>query len=248
MSIETKVKIPHVCSPIAYDEYLDKILLALYLLGKAANSKEIVGKDSSLGDQICVGRAASFLSYLGLFKGERSHFEPSPSGRAIAIALAEGKKDVPLSLWQQCLKGHSLYSELQNYMKEQGGIQGTSRGFGEYLRKLAKKEWGTSYVKEGGKRLCILFANKGLLTFKRDEDVISFPSVAPPTPPPTPSPTPQPATPPIPPPTPTPTPPIAGVQGTLQYTINIAVEAKDAESIKQVIALIKELKGQKEET
>lgn len=239
MSEQTKVKLPHICSPIAYDEYLDKILLAIYKIGKAATSKEIAGKDSSLEDYICVGRAASFLSYLGLFKGERSPFELSPSGREIAIALTEGKNDVVLDLWQQTLKGHSLCSELQQYIKAQGGKRGSSLGFAEHLRKLAGKNWNTTYMKEGGKRICILFANKGLLKFNRDEDSISFPTEAPAaitgkTQPPT-----------------TVTAQITsqaseGATSTLPFTINITVEAKDASSIKEVINLIRELTGRKE--
>lgn len=111
MSEQTKVKLPHLCSPIAYDEYLDNILLAMYKIGKTASSKEILQKDSSLGDNRCVGRAASFLSYLGLVEGERSRFNLSESGRDIALALEEGRQEKALSLWQQSLKAHMTYTQ-----------------------------------------------------------------------------------------------------------------------------------------
>jgi len=247
MSAESKVKIPHLCSPIAYDEYLDKILLAIYRLGKASTSKDIVGKDSSLEDHVCVGRAASFLSYLGLTDGERSPFNLSPLGRQIAIALHEGRNEDALNLWQKALTSHSLHSELQKYIEAQGGRRGTSLGFAEHLRTLAGKDWITKYVQEGGKRLCILFASKGLLTFNRDEDAISFPTQvqAPTAPPTTPS-------------APTTVPTTISTQvtsqaprmptSTLPFTINITVEAKDADSIKEVINLIKELTRQKGES
>jgi hypothetical protein len=244
MSSQTKIKIPHLCSPTTYDEYLDKILLAIYRLGKASTSKDIVGKDSSLEDHVCVGRAASFLSYIGLVEGERSPFNLSPLGRQIAIALHEGRNQDALNLWQKALTSHNLYSELQKYIEAQGGRRGTSLGFAEHLRTLAGKDWVTRYVQEGGKRLCVLFANKGLLTFDRGDDAISFPTgVLPPTTPPTAPPTALPTTP----PTTPPTPPGAGVRGTLAYTINIVIEAKDADSIKQVINLIRELTGRKAE-
>ena len=245
MSELAKVRLPHLCSPIAYDEYLDKILLAIYRLGKASTSKEIVGRESSLEDHVCVGRAASFLSYLGLAEGERSPFNLSPLGRQIAIALHENRREDVLSLWQQSLSAHNLYSELQKYIEAQGGGRGTSLGFAEHLRTLAKKTWHTKFVQEGGKRLCNLFANKGLLTFDRSTDAISFPTgVLPPTPPP-------PAPPTAPPtalPPPPATPPIGGVQQISPYTINIIIEAKDADSIKEVINLIRELTGRKTES
>jgi hypothetical protein len=239
MSKQTKVKLPHLCSPITYDEYLDKILLAIYKVGKAATSKEMVVKDSSLEDNRCTGRAASFISYLGLVKGERSPFDLSPSGREIAIALMEGKEKVALNLWRQTLKAHSLYSELQQYIEDQGGKRGTSLGFAEHLRKLAGKDWNTRYLHEGGKRICVLFANKGLLEFNRDEDSISFPTTTPP------------AT------TETPTDETVTTQvtsqaptdivttSTLPFVVNITIEAKDADSIKQVINLVRELTGRK---
>jgi hypothetical protein len=238
MSEQIEIKIPHLCSPINYDEYLDNILLAMYKTGKTASSKEIVQKDSSLGDYRCVGRAAAFLSYIGLVDGKRSRFNLSESGREIALALEEGRNEKALNLWQKALKAHSLYSALRKYISDQGGKRGTSIGFADHLRKLAAKEWGTRYLKEGGKRLCILFTNKGLLTFNRDEDSISFPTQPPP----------QktfPTTPPSTPPMTLTTPPSVSVQGTLPYTINITVEAKDSDSIKQLIELIKELRRQK---
>jgi len=244
MSAEAKeVKLPHLCSPIEYDDYLDKILLAMYNVGKIATAKEIVQKESSLTDYKCVGRAASFLSYLGLVEGKKSRFNLSPSGREIALALEEKKKEKALELWQQTLKTHSLFSELKKYISDQGGKRGTSIGFAEHLRKVAEIAWGTRYLREGGKRLCVLFAKKNLLTFDRENDFISFPTGAPPPTPPSTSPVTLPTLP----PTPPPTPPSGGVQVTLPYTINIVVEAKDADSIKQVINLIKELTGRKGE-
>ena len=238
MSEQLEIKLPHLCSPIDYDEYLDKILLAMYKTGKTASSKEIVQKDSSLGDNRCVGRATSFLGHLGLVDGKKSRFNLSESGREIALAFEEGRNEKAHKSWQKTLKAHNLYSELEKYMSAQGGKRGSSIGFADHLRKLVGKDWGTRYLKEGGKRLCILFANKGLLTFNRDEDSISFPLQPPPqvTPP---------TTPPSIPPTTLPTPPSVSVQGTLPYTINITVEAKDADSIKQLIELIKELRKQK---
>ncbi len=248
MSEQTKVKIPHLCSPVDYDEYLDKILLAMYKVGKTVNSREIVQKDSSLGDYKCVGRGASFLSYLGLVEGKKSRFNLSETGRDIALALEEGRKEKAQKSWQQALKTHNLYSELQKYISDQGGKRGSSIGFADHLRKLADVKWGTRYLREGGKRLCTLFANKGLLTFNHEEDSISFPSgVPPPTTPLTTPPT-TPTIPPTIPPTPPPTPPSGGVQGISPYTINITVEAKDADSIKEVINLIRELTGRKAES
>lgn len=242
MSESTKIKLPHQSSPVDYDEYLDKILLAMYKTGKTASSKEIIQKDSSLGNNRCVGRAAAFLSYLGLVDGKKSRFNLSELGRDIALALEEKRNENARTLWQQSLKAHYLYSELQKYLNQQGGKRGTSLGFADFLRKLAEKKWGTTFLKEGGKRLCNLFANKGLLTFNRDEDSISLQvDVVPPTPPTTP-PTIPPATPPSVPST------LPSAQGNLPYSINITVEAKDADSIKQLIELIKELTRRKPES
>jgi len=229
-------------SPVNYDEYLDKILLAMYKTGKTASSKEIVQKDASLKDNRCVGRAAAFLNYLGLVDGKKSRFKLSESGRDIALALEEKRNERARTLWQQSLKAHDLYSQLQKYVSEQGGKRGTPLGFADYLRKLADKKWGTMFLREGGKRLCTLFAKKGLLTFNREDDFISFQKD---TPPPTP-----PTTPPTIPPAPPPSVPstLPSAQGNLPYSINITVEAKDADSIKQLIELIKELTRRKPES
>jgi len=242
--MSTKViKLPHYCSPAEFDKYLDDILHTIYLLGKASTSKEIQQKNTSLGDFECLGRAGAFLNYLGLVEGKRSPFELNDNGRAIAIALTEGKGEQALKLWQQHLKEHSLYSELQNYMKIQGGATGSSLGFGEHLRKLADKKWGTNFVREGGKRLCILLSGKKLLEFDRDKDLISFPSAKPPPSPPPPKGLPATVTVPT-----TPQVPKTDFPTTLPYNINISIEAKDPDSIKQVINLIRELTGRKQES
>jgi hypothetical protein len=244
-----EIRFPHVCAPVDYDKYLDGILSAIYRVGKASTSKEIQQKDSTLGDFVCIGRACSFLSYLGLVKGSKSPFELSTDGRDIAIALAENKGERVLEIWKKTLLAHSLYSELQNYMETQGGKTGSSLGFGEHLRKLSGKSYNTKYVQEGGKRIAVLLASKGLINFDRDNDTISFPAsgtqkpVQPP-----------PITPPQAPPTPTTvtvksgSQPGATIPSTLPFSINISVEAKDPDSIKQVIALIRELTGKKSET
>ncbi len=249
MSASEKVKLPHFCAPIDFDVHLDKIISSIYRVGKAATSKEIVAKDNSLGDFVCVGRACSFLSYVGLLEGERSPFALSPIGREIALALEEKNTAAAINLWQQILKRHSLYSQLQKYIAEQGGKRGTPLGFGEHLRKLAQAKWSSNFVREGGKRLCVLFAGKGLLNFDRSEDSISFQQITAPqnetnqqnvsqnASNASPSDLPQHAS------------LVIRNQpaslGLLSYTINVNVEAKDAQSIREVINLIKELKEQK---
>jgi hypothetical protein len=241
-----EIKFPHVCAPVDYGTYLDSILHAIYRVGKASTSKEIQQKESSLGDFACIGRACSFLNYLGLVKGAKSHFELSTEGREIAIALAENHGEKALEVWKKTLLAHDLYKELQNYMNTQGGKTGSSLGFGEHLRKLSGKSLNTTYIQEGGKRIAVLLASKGLILFDRDNDAISFPTggkqepVQPSQPPPSQMPpatvtikaTPQPETTP---------------SSTLPCSINISVEAKDPDSIKQVIALIRELTGKKAE-
>jgi hypothetical protein len=247
-----EIKFPHSCSPVEYDKYLDKILYTIYRVGKASSSKEIQQKDSTLGDHICIGRGCSFLSWLGLLKGKQSPFDFTEEGRQIAIEIAQGKEDLALNVWKKILPAHELYSELQTYMKAQGGNSGTSLGFGEHLRKLSGKSLNSNFVKEAGKRICVLLAGKGLLDFNREEDIISFPTEGtkvPPKPPITPQAPSVPAT------STQPvkvnisgSPPIqANLHTNLPCNINITVEAKDPDSIKQVINLIRELTGQKSE-
>jgi hypothetical protein len=240
------MKIPHFCAPIEFDKYLDKILVGIHKVGKPATSKEIADKIGEK-DFECIGRSCSFMNYLGLTEGERSPFNLSTQGRLIAIAFHENKPERALELWKQTLRGHNLYAELKTYIEAQGGGRGSSLGFAEHFKTLAKQDWKGKHLKEGGKRVCELFSAKGLLTFDLNEDSISFP-------PPTSS-LPagnQPQTTHI----PASSHPDESTGGTLQvqnkpssnvlaYNINITVEAKDAQSIKEVVSLIRELKEQK---
>lgn len=172
----TEIKFPHYSSPVDYDKFLDGILLTIYRVGKAATSKEIEQKESSLGDHIAIGRACSFLSWMRLVNGNHSPFELTETGRDIAIAMAQNKASDALAIWKKILFAHPLYLELQSYMKTQGGNAGTSLGFGEHLRKLSGKNLNSTFVKEAGKRICVLFGAKGLIEFNRKDDIISFPT------------------------------------------------------------------------
>jgi hypothetical protein len=244
---DKSIKFPHQCAPVEYDKYLDNVLNTIYRVGKAATSKEIMQRDSSLGNFICIGRACSFLSWVGLVKGERSPFDLTEEGRQIAIAIEQNKPEVVLDTWKRILKAHNLFSELNKYMQAQGGNTGTSLGFAEHLNKLSGKNLDYNFVKESGKRLCALLAGKELLIFDKDQDKISLPSEeqkppVPPTPPASELPPSQSATVNI---TTAPQGAQTDVHTTLPCNINISVEAKDPDSIKQVINLIRELTGRK---
>jgi hypothetical protein len=177
MEQKTEIKIPHLSAPVDYADFLDKILSAMYALTKPSSSKEIQGKDSKLADSQSIGRGASYLVYLGLAteKGHRGKFELSDKGRTIEVEKVQGKGEEANRIWAKVLSEHPLYGFIGSYISEKGGgIQGSSIGLAEYLRQLRGANWSSAFIREGGKRLCRLYASKGLLSFDADKDVITL--------------------------------------------------------------------------
>jgi len=191
-----EVKLPHLRLPVQLAQFSDKLISVLYKLSKPSSAQELKQKETGLPDPLTIGRGLSYLEYLGIVRrtGGKGIYELTDDGRKIGIELYQNNKANADDIWRTLLKSHPLYGYIQEYIqKKGGGVRGSSIGLGEYLRDLAGEKWTSTFVKEGGKRLCDIFADKGLLVFNADEDSISIPSkeiaLVPPTPPPTVAPT-----------------------------------------------------------
>jgi len=174
---EKETKLPHLRLPVDLHSFLDKLTLGLYRLSKASRAKELKEKDSSLPDPVTIGRALSYLEYLGVVKRtKKGIYELTEEGRKIGIELYQNQTVRADEIWRSILQNHILYEHIQNYIREKGGgVRGSSIGLAEYLRDLAGKDWKTSFLKAGGQRLCDIFGAKGLLIYDKEEDSISFP-------------------------------------------------------------------------
>ena len=236
---------------------MDRIVQALFDLGKPSTSKEIKEKDPKLPEAQATGRGAAFLVYLGLVleKGGRNKFELSEPGRQIAVEKVRGNEQEATKLWQQALSNHPVYGYIKDFVAEKGGgVQGSPIGLGDYLKEIAKEDWGKAFVREGGRRLVRLYASKGLLTYDVDKDTFALGEVKPiaPLPPQNLSPQQPQAGPgagqvPAPgagqsgyPPAPT-----SGLTTTV--SIEVTVDTKDDNSVSNLIDVIRALRGEKVE-
>jgi hypothetical protein len=175
----TEMKLPHSSLPADISPFLDKLVLDLYKLSKAATPKELKEKDSGLPDPIVTGRALSYLEYLGIIKrsGGKGVYELTDGGRKIGIELYQNNNAKADGIWKEILMNHPIYKHIQEYIKQKvGGVLGSTIGLAEYLKEIANEKWKTGFLKEGGKRLCNIFSAKGLLTYDTKEDSISIPS------------------------------------------------------------------------
>lgn len=246
-----KAKLPHYSSPLDYTGFLDKILLALFNLSKPSTSTEIKSKDAKLPAAQATGRGAAFLVYLGLAqeKGGRNKFELADPGREIAVEKIQGREEQANRLWQQALARHPLYGYIKDYIAEKGGgFQGSPIGLGDYLRQIARADWSPSFYREGGKRLCQLYASKGLITYDQAKDTFSLaaaPVVPSPQPPIQPAPGPGTVQPPVPPGGTWPiNPPVIPSGLTTSISIEIAVDTKDDNAVSNLIDVIRALRGE----
>jgi len=250
-----KAKLPHYSSPLDYAGFLDRIVLALFNLSKPSTSKEIREKDAKLPAAQATGRGAAFLVYLGLAqeKGGRNMFELIGLGREIGVNKVQGKEEAANKLWQEALTKHPLYGYIKDYIADKGGgVQGSPIGLGDYLRQIAQADWSPSFYREGGKRLCQLYASKGLLAYDQAKDTFTLAEFKPIVqPPPTP-----PAQPPggggpiqVPPlgAGQTVNPPVTSPGLTATVSIEVKVDTRDDKSVSNLIDVIRALRGEKVE-
>jgi len=173
-----KIKLPHLRLPADLGSFLDKIILDLYRLSKPSTAQELKEKDSSLPDPITIGRALSYLDYLGIVRrtGGKGVYELTDEGRKIGVELYQDNRQKADEIWKVLLEKHQIYSYIKEYIQEKGGgVRGSSIGLAEYLRDISGEKWKTAFLKAGGARLCNLFASKGLLKYDEKEDEISLP-------------------------------------------------------------------------
>jgi len=164
--------------PADIGSFLDRIILDLYRLSKPSTAKELKEKNSNLPDPVTIGRALSYLDYLGIVRrtGGKGVYELTDEGRKIGIELYQNNQQKADEIWKVLLEKHQIYSYIKEYIREKGGgVRGSSIGLAEYLRDISGEKWKTAFLKAGGARLCNLFASKGLLKYDEKEDEISLP-------------------------------------------------------------------------
>lgn len=177
MLSSSEIKLPHLRLPAEIHSFFDKLILDLYRLSKSSTAKELKEKDSSLLEPRTIGRALSYLTYLGLVKraGGKGIYELTDNGRKLGIELFQNNHENADKIWKDILSNHPIYELIKKYIEEKGGgIRGSSIGLAEYLRDKGGFDWKTSFLKAGSHRLCTLYSAKGLLSFDKEEDSISL--------------------------------------------------------------------------
>jgi hypothetical protein len=158
--------------------FFDKLVLVLYRLSKPSSAGEVLRKDSSLGNEEAVSRGLPYLTYLGIAERKKGGYELTSKGREIGLSLAEKNAEQVNLLWKEALRGHALYSLVKEYIETKcAGGTGSSIGLGDFLREKAGQDWGSFFVKEGGKRLALLLQSKGLVQYDEKQDIIGLVSL-----------------------------------------------------------------------
>ncbi|MGA8856262.1 MAG: hypothetical protein WB643_03740 [Candidatus Bathyarchaeia archaeon] len=180
---EAKIQVPHFQIPKTIGEFFDSILETYPSLAKPSTPKEYYAAKKSLKGAAAAQRGLFYLKYLGLMEDpERGKYRPTSPGMVIVQHLKAKHAEEANRSWQKLLVEHAIFARLKDYFKE-GGV-GTGEGFGDYLSKHGA-DVNKKYVKTGGQKLCMLFASKGLIKYKDDDDTFTIEEVkAPPVTPP----------------------------------------------------------------
>ncbi len=178
---DSKIQLPHFQIPKNIGEYLDSVIETYYKLAKPATPKEYYQANRNLKGFAQAQRGLFFLKYIGIMEAaERGKYKLSTTGTPIGQHLKAKRADDAKRSWQKLLMEHPLYMKLKDYFKGAGEV-GTGEGFGDYLSKHGANV-DKKYVKSGGQKLCMLFASKGLIRYKEDEDTFTLEDVKAPVP------------------------------------------------------------------
>lgn len=180
---DTKIQLPHFQIPKTIGDFFDRILETYPSVAKPSTPKEYYAANKSLRGAAPAQRGLFYLRYLGLMEDpEPGRYKPTSLGMVIGQHLKAKHQEDAKREWQKLLMDHPLYGKLKDYFK--GGGVGTGRGFGDYLSKHGAHV-NQRYVESGGQKLCMLFASKGLINYKEDDDTFTIEEVkAPPVTPP----------------------------------------------------------------
>lgn len=176
MSKEVSVTLPHFQLPADLGDYLDKLILTYNSLAKPSTSAEFLKKNKELEKRGIVGRGLAYLVQLDLMKrAGRGKYDPTASGQTIRKALVSGGNTQ--QAWQAELKKHKLFAMMQDYLKEVEDV-GTAVGFGNHVRTAEGRNWARQFTEDGGRRICSLFASKGLINYDENTGNFSFKETA----------------------------------------------------------------------
>jgi hypothetical protein len=174
---ETKIQLPHFQIPKNIGEFFDGILATYANIAKPSTPKEYYAANKTLKGAAQTQRGLFYLKFLGLMDDpERGKYRPTSAGMQIGQYVKGKNAEGAKRSWQKVLMDHPLYGRLRDYFKE-GGV-GTGEGFGDYLTKHGA-DVNKKYVKSGGQKLCMLFASKGLIKYKEDDDTFTLEDVKP---------------------------------------------------------------------
>jgi len=172
---ETKIQFPHFQIPKTIGEFFDNILETYPSLARPSTPKEYYAANKPLKGAAQAQRGLFYLKYLGLMEDpERGKYKPTSAGMVIGQHLKAKRAEEAKRSWQKLLIEHPIFARLKDYFKEEG--VGTGKGFGDYLSKHGA-DVDQKYVKTGGQKLCMLFASKGLIKYKENEDTFTLEDV-----------------------------------------------------------------------
>ena len=175
-SKEVNVTLPHFQLPADLGDYLNKLMLTYHNLAKPSTSAEFLKKNKELGKRGIVGRGLAYLVQLNLMKrAGRGKYDLTATGQIIRKALVSGGN--AQQPWQAELKKHKLFAMMQNYLKQVEGV-GTAVGFGNWVRTAEGRNWARQFTEDGGRRICSLFASKGLINYDENTGNFSFKETA----------------------------------------------------------------------
>jgi hypothetical protein len=178
---DSKIQLPHFQIPKDVGGYLDSVIETYYKLAKPATPKEYYEANRNLKGFAQAQRGLFFLKFLGIMEAaERGRYKLSTAGTPIGQHLKAKRTEDAKRSWQKLLMEHSLYGKLRDYFKGAGEV-GTGEGFGDYLSKHGA-DVDQKYVRSGGQKLCMLFASKGLIRYKEDDDTFTLEEVKAPVP------------------------------------------------------------------
>lgn len=168
---DVSVTLPHFQLPADLGEFLDKLILTYHSLAKPSTSAEFAKKNKDLGKHRIVGRGLAYLVNLGLMKKAGGGYDLTSSGQLVRKALVS-KTNVQQA-WQLELKKHGLFKMMQDYLKQEEGM-GTAVGFGNYVKTTEGKNWAKQFTEDGGRRICSLYASKGLMNYDEETGSVSM--------------------------------------------------------------------------
>jgi len=147
---------------------LDELLKTVVTSRKIVDARRIrlrLQERSHIG---IVSTGLSYLAYLGALEKVHGGYKPSRLGKRIGKSLAQEHQEEANVVWSELLRRHRLFGVFEGYFSSGSDRPFTVEDFSSYLKKKAHAAWDLSKTKSRVKRLCELFAEKGLIEYQND--------------------------------------------------------------------------------